>query len=169
MFSLVETGQVRVPLWDTAKVNTPNMSNQSFLRDYVMNLLSTAFPNVSKYGSRRFNCVIPPDVFNFCRERVRSFVLGLFDLNKDLNSFKQHLRDYLVQLKEFEGDNSELFLEETEKVRPCVVVSASCLCLLDTTAPSLQEMAKVESERGQKELAIPGMVPQHNPRREMED
>jgi len=127
MFSLVETGQVRVPLWDTAKVNTPNMSNQSFLRDYVMNLLSTAFPNVSK-------------------ERVRSFVLGLFDLNKDLNSFKQHLRDYLVQLKEFEGDNSELFLEETEK-----------------------EMAKVESERGQKELAIPGMVPQHDPRREMED
>jgi hypothetical protein len=44
-------------------------------------------------------------------------VVGLFDLNKDINSFKLHLRDFLVQLKEFsEGDNSELYLEEKEKV-----------------------------------------------------
>lgn len=48
---------------------------------------------------------------------MRTFVVGLFDLNKDINSFKLHLRDFLVQLKEFsEGDNSELYLEEKEKV-----------------------------------------------------
>lgn len=122
MFNLVETGQVRVPLGDAA--NNPGVSNQMFLRDHVMNLLVNAFPNVSK-------------------EHVRTFVVGLFDLNKDINSFKLHLRDFLVQLKEFsEGDNSELYLEEKEK-----------------------ELAKAESEKGQRELAIPGMVPQYDPRR----
>merc|ERR1712000_566292 len=95
MFNLVETGQVRVPLGDAA--NNPGVSNQMFLRDHVMNLLVNAFPNVSK-------------------EHVRTFVVGLFDLNKDINSFKLHLRDFLVQLKGFsEGDNSELYLEEKEK------------------------------------------------------
>jgi len=49
MFNLVETGQVRVPLWDPAKINNPGMTNQVFLREYVMNLLLNAFPNVSKY------------------------------------------------------------------------------------------------------------------------
>jgi hypothetical protein len=31
--------------------------------------------------------------------QVRQFVLGLFELNKDLMAFKAHLRDFLVTLK----------------------------------------------------------------------
>lgn len=69
---------------------------------------------------------------------MRTFVVGLFDLNKDINSFKLHLRDFLVQLKEFsEGDNSELYLEEKEKVLissfPPILVcvcSVACACAL---------------------------------------
>jgi len=75
--------------------------------------------------------------FTFARrEHVRTFVVGLFDLNKDINSFKLHLRDFLVQLKEFsEGDNSELYLEEKEKVLisslppPQSTHLSSCVCV----------------------------------------
>ena len=30
---------------------------------------------------------------------IKVFVTGLFDLNKDLQLFKDHLRDFLIQLK----------------------------------------------------------------------
>lgn len=33
----------------------------------------------------------------------------------DLNRFKLTLRDFLIQLKEFSGDNAELFAEDREK------------------------------------------------------
>ena len=46
--------------------------------------------------------------------QVRNFVVGLFELNKDMTAFKQHLRDFLVQLKEFGEDNADLYLEERE-------------------------------------------------------
>ncbi|CAG8519012.1 10877_t:CDS:10 [Acaulospora colombiana] len=39
---------------------------------------------------------------------------GLFELNQDFNRFKLHLRDFLIQLKEFSGDNADLYLEERE-------------------------------------------------------
>jgi exportin-1 len=39
----------------------------------------------------------------------------MFDINMDLPSFKTHLRDFLIQLKEFSAeDNSGLFGEEQE-------------------------------------------------------
>jgi len=45
MFRVVETGQIQAPLWTTG--NYP--SNQAFLREYMMNLLRGAFPQLSKY------------------------------------------------------------------------------------------------------------------------
>ena len=36
-------------------------------------------------------------------------------LNNDLPRFKLNLRDFLIQLKEFSGDNAELYAEEREK------------------------------------------------------
>ena len=37
----------------------------------------------------------------------------MFDVNMDLQTFKTHLRDFLIQLKEFSAvDNSGLFGEE---------------------------------------------------------
>ena len=41
-------------------------------------------------------------------------MLGLGEFHSDINRFKLALRDFLVQLKEFSGDNAELYLEEKE-------------------------------------------------------
>lgn len=34
--------------------------------------------------------------------------------HSDINRFKLSLRDFLIQLKEFSGDNADLYLEEKE-------------------------------------------------------
>jgi len=42
----------------------------------------------------------------------------MFDVKMDLSSFKTHLRDFLIELKEFSAeDNSALFAEEQEAER----------------------------------------------------
>lgn len=46
--------------------------------------------------------------------QVASFIDGLFATNSDLGRFKTILRDFLISLKEFSGDNAELFAEERE-------------------------------------------------------
>lgn len=40
--------------------------------------------------------------------------MNLSENHSDINRFKLALRDFLVQLKEFSGDNTDLFLEEKE-------------------------------------------------------
>ena len=53
------------------------------------------------------------DLFIF-RIQFTTFVRNLAEYHSDINKFKLSLRDFLVQLKEFAGDNTELFLEEKE-------------------------------------------------------
>merc|ERR1712137_902682 len=87
--------QVTVPLFDPASAS-PGQTNPVFLREHISSLLITSFPNVTK-------------------SQVSKFVDGMFDLKMDLPTFKTHLRDFLIQLKEFSvEDNSGLFSEETE-------------------------------------------------------
>jgi exportin-1 len=98
MFHLVQMNQVTVPLFDPA-VQPPGQTNPSFLRDHISSLLIGSFPNVSK-------------------TQVGKFVEGMFDVSMDLPSFKTHLRDFLIELKEFNTeDNSALFMEEQERER----------------------------------------------------
>ncbi len=52
--------------------------------------------------------------FIYIRTQIETFVRGLFDLNRDLPTFKAHLRDFLISLKEFSSDNQELYSEEIE-------------------------------------------------------
>lgn len=69
-----------------------------FLREYVTNMISNAFPNVGV-------------------SVVQEFVAGLCDTNKDINAFKVHLRDFLIRLKEYSAggdDNKQLYKEEDE-------------------------------------------------------
>jgi hypothetical protein len=95
----------------------------------------------------------------FYSVQITTFVMGLFSFNKDLVAFKNHLRDFLVQLKvranllivdvcwctltcwcfqEFSsGNNEDLYLEEKEA--------------------ALQ--AALEQER-KKAMSIPGLLPQ---------
>ena len=47
--------------------------------------------------------------------QIQVFVNGLFSLHGDQNRFKINVRDFLIELKEFAGqDNAELYLEERE-------------------------------------------------------
>jgi exportin-1 len=99
IFHLVEKGGVTVPLFDpnTLPPGAPMpVSNSQFLKEHVANLLIGAFPNLTQ-------------------SQVITFVVGLFDVTKDINMFKQLLRDFLITVKEFASeDNSDLYLEETE-------------------------------------------------------
>jgi len=71
------------------------MTNSEFLREYCANLLKTAFPHMQT-------------------PQIQAFVVSLGELHGDINRFKLSLRDFLIRLKEFSGDNAELFLEEKE-------------------------------------------------------
>jgi len=98
MFHLVQMNQVTVPLFDPA-VQPAGQTNPAFLRDHISNLLIGSFGNLSK-------------------AQVGKFVEGMFDVNMDLPNFKTHLRDFLIELKEFNAeDNSALFTEEQERER----------------------------------------------------
>lgn len=55
------------------------------------------------------------DTNNTYRAQVASFVEGLFTLNTQYDKFRLNLRDFLISLKEFAGDNAELFIVEKEQ------------------------------------------------------
>ncbi|XP_039067576.1 protein EXPORTIN 1A-like [Hibiscus syriacus] len=94
LFCLVESGLVTEPLWDASTVPYPYPNNGMFIREYTIKLLSTSFPNMTA-------------------AEVTQFVNGLFESRNDLSTFKNHIRDFLVQSKEFSAqDNKDLYAEE---------------------------------------------------------
>jgi len=98
MFHLVQMNQVTVPLFDPAS-QPPGQTNPAFLRDHISNLLIGSFPNLTKL-------------------QVAKFVEGMLDIKMDLPTFKLHLRDFLIELKEFSAeDNSALYSEEKDRER----------------------------------------------------
>ncbi|KAH7538418.1 hypothetical protein FEM48_Zijuj03G0197400 [Ziziphus jujuba var. spinosa] len=99
LFCLVETGLLTEPLWDVTTVPYPYPSNAIFVREYTIKLLSTSFPNMTA-------------------AEVTQFVNGLFESRNDLSTFKNHIRDFLVQSKEFSAqDNKDLYAEEAAAQR----------------------------------------------------
>ena len=46
--------------------------------------------------------------------QIQQFIEGLFLYNNDITKFKTNLRDFLISLKEFSGDNAELYTEDRE-------------------------------------------------------
>lgn len=68
MVSLVENGSIQVPLWDPAQVTDPNMTNPTFVRQYLANLLQTAFPNLQPYV---ILCSLPLSPITFSRSTFR--------------------------------------------------------------------------------------------------
>ncbi|TGO66108.1 hypothetical protein BOTNAR_0068g00230 [Botryotinia narcissicola] len=73
----------------------PNTSNKDFLTNFVASLLQNAFPNLQA-------------------PQIQAFVEGLFTLIHSADRFRLNLRDFLISLKEFAGDNTELYAEEKE-------------------------------------------------------
>lgn len=94
MFSLVELGKITVPLSPSVVAGTGG--NMLYVQEYLAQLLKSAFPHLNEV-------------------QIKVFIEGLFSFNQDLNQFKEHLRDFLVQIREFAGeDNSDLFIEDRE-------------------------------------------------------
>ncbi|TYH07823.1 hypothetical protein E1A91_A08G248100v1 [Gossypium mustelinum] len=94
LFCLVENGLLTEPLWDAATVPFQYPNNEMFVREYTIKLLTTSFPNMTA-------------------AEVTQLVNGLFESRNDLPTFKNHIRDFLVQSKEFSAqDNKDLYAEE---------------------------------------------------------
>jgi exportin-1 len=99
LFSIVNQGVIKGPLWDVAaKGPTAYPNNAAFVQEYVSNLLTTSFPNMRP-------------------QQVQACVAGMFELQEP-SAFKEHLRDFLVQTKGFaSSDNADLYAEEAERQR----------------------------------------------------
>ncbi|XP_020230039.1 protein EXPORTIN 1A isoform X1 [Cajanus cajan] len=99
LFCLAETGALTEPLWDGATNPYPYPSNAAFVHEFTIKLLSTSFPNMTT-------------------AEVTQLVKGLFESTNDLSTFKTHIRDFLVQSKEFSAqDNKDLYAEEAAAQR----------------------------------------------------
>ena len=127
MFALLETNKVTVSL-NPAAPSAGAAPNIAFVQDFVANLLRTAFPHLTD-------------------NQIKITVTGLFNLDQDIPAFKEHLRDFLVQIREFTGeDDSDLFLEERETA-----------------------LKKAQEEKRQIQVAVPGMLNPHEmPEEEMQ-
>jgi exportin-1 len=95
LFWLVGANKISGPIY-TAEQAAQGTSNRDFLQNFVASLLSNAFPNLQA-------------------AQITNFITQLFETTEDLVKFKLILRDFLIQLKEFVGDNAELFQEDREK------------------------------------------------------
>ncbi|KAI0378239.1 CRM1 C terminal-domain-containing protein [Hypomontagnella monticulosa] len=74
----------------------PGTSNKEFLSEFVGNRLRNAFPNLQLL-------------------QINSFIECLFTLNSTYEKFRLQVRDFLISLKEFAGDNTELYVVEKEQ------------------------------------------------------
>eukprot|EP00173_Palmaria_palmata_P005479 Plantae.Rhodophyta-Palmaria_palmata.ctg982.p1 GENE.Plantae.Rhodophyta-Palmaria_palmata.ctg982~~Plantae.Rhodophyta-Palmaria_palmata.ctg982.p1 ORF type:complete len:649 (-),score=136.40 Plantae.Rhodophyta-Palmaria_palmata.ctg982:186-1850(-) len=102
LFAAIGSGRVTDPIWDqtnseeqalASSNGTVLPSNGVYLKNHLTRLLSSAFPNLSS-------------------TQVADVVKGMLS-GSDEKTFKSHLRDFLVQTKEFSaGDNTDLWDEE---------------------------------------------------------
>merc|ERR1712241_1581991 len=125
MFSLVETNKI------TANLNPATgavLNNMVYVQEFVANLLRTAFPHLTD-------------------NQIKITVTGLFNLDQDIPGFKDHLRDFLVQIREFTGeDDTDLYLEEREGA-----------------------LKKAQEEKRKIQIAVPGILNPHEMPEEMQE
>ncbi|XP_050304352.1 exportin-1 [Anthonomus grandis grandis] len=121
IFSLVESGKVNCQLGRTA-------DNVMFIQEFTASLLRTAFPHLTD-------------------NQIKIMVQGMFNLDQDISAFKEHLRDFLVQIREYTGeDDSDLFLDEREKA-----------------------LQAAQAEKRRVQLSVPGILNPHEVPEEMQD
>ena len=108
--------------------NAGPANNVTYVQEFVANLLRTAFPHLSD-------------------NQIKITVTGLFNLDQDIPAFKEHLRDFLVQIREYTGeDDSDLFLEEREGA-----------------------LKKAQDEKRKIQIAVPGILNPHEMPEEMQE
>ncbi|CAG9759763.1 unnamed protein product [Ceutorhynchus assimilis] len=122
IFSLVESGRVNCQLG-------PTPDNVLFMKEYTGSLLKSAFPQ------------------HLTDNQVKVMVQGMFSLNQDVVAFKEHLRDFLVQIREYIGeDDTDLFLEEREIA-----------------------LQTAQAEKRRIQLSVPGILNPHEIPEDMQD
>ncbi|KAG8223595.1 hypothetical protein J437_LFUL004116 [Ladona fulva] len=132
MFSLVEMGRIVVPLGPGAVREASGTcspaNNVLYIQEFVASLLRAAFPHLTD-------------------NQIKITVQGLFNLNQDIPAFKEHLRDFLVQIREYTGeDDSDLFLEERERA-----------------------LQQAQEEKRRVQMSVPGILNPHEMPEEMQD
>ncbi|XP_074111298.1 exportin-1 emb [Cotesia typhae] len=121
MFTLVELGRILVPLGGIP-------DNRVYVQEFVASLLKAAFPHLTD-------------------NQIKITVQGLFNLDQDIPAFKEHLRDFLVQIREYTGeDDSDLYLEERESA-----------------------LRTAQEEKRRQQMAVPGIINPHEMPEEMQD
>uniref|UniRef100_A0A6N2M7Y3 Exportin-1 C-terminal domain-containing protein n=1 Tax=Salix viminalis TaxID=40686 RepID=A0A6N2M7Y3_SALVM len=93
LFCSVESDALTEPLWDAATVPYPYLNNAMFVREYTIKLLVTQFVN------------------------------GLFESRTNLSIFKNHIRDFLVQSKEF---SAQVKIPHSSKLVDCIKDVDAC-------------------------------------------
>ncbi|KAG1667326.1 Exportin-1 [Nymphon striatum] len=153
MFSLVEMGKVKFSLNKAAPNDADN--NVVYVQEFVANLLKCAFPHLTD-------------------AQLKITVTGMMNLDRDIPAFKEHIRDFLVQIKvsfvienvlynvynvynvhpydkrvivEFAGeDDSDLYLEEREAT-----------------------LRVAQEEKRKAQMAVPGILNPHEIPEDMQD
>lgn len=98
LIHLVEDNVIKSPLFSPEQA-PEGTSNSFFLKQYLAELLISAFNNLQK-------------------EQLINFLNVLTSVYTDINKFKATLRDFLVQIKEYGGNPTDyLFAEDKENER----------------------------------------------------
>jgi len=88
LFHVVESGSITISL------SAQHSNNQTYIRHVTTQMLKASFVHLSG-------------------QVIDQFVAGLFSLSSKPDTvYKTHLRDFLIQLKEFAGKSNELYEEE---------------------------------------------------------
>ena len=80
LFVAVETETITAPLWPQDGSVAAGMTNRQYLRELLLSMFGSSFPNLTQ-------------------PQLTSLITSMFEHCKDGAAFKQHLRDFLVQLK----------------------------------------------------------------------
>ncbi|KZO95767.1 hypothetical protein CALVIDRAFT_555521 [Calocera viscosa TUFC12733] len=93
LIQLVIANDIHTPLYDPSQI--PAKTNDEFIRSQLTTMLNSAFGHMSPI-------------------QIDRFVQNLWDYSGDGGRFRLAVRDFLITLKEFAGDNAELFKEDKE-------------------------------------------------------
>jgi hypothetical protein len=94
LFLIAEQGLIKVRL--APEVKEPEQ-NLLYVQQFMANLLKNAFPHLQDH-------------------QVKVIIEGFVTLDQDIAGFKEHLRDFLVQIREATGnDVTDLYLEDREQ------------------------------------------------------
>ncbi|KAL3311370.1 Exportin-1 [Cichlidogyrus casuarinus] len=131
MFKTVETpGEITISMNPNAGLEQVEATvNVQFVNEALFDLLKNAFPHLQQ-------------------PQITLFIQGLFSFDQDVATFREHVRDFLVQIREVAGEDlTDLYLEERE-----------------------QDILKAQEEKKKKLSAVPGILnPNLDAENEMND